>query len=349
VRVPLNPALAIYVSFALFPCSVALGKAKAILDCSAEKALAFQFAACGREKMRMSREGGDRARFLLREHAKHDVEWVRVVKMPFPLMNREFLARYMCFTETNGDLILANEQLPDSASVDYGANFRVVRAKTTGVFRFKSINDDTQCEVTVIQHGDAGGFVPEQLAAAKIPQALRGVSEMRELFQRDDEIDGAIKSELVAAIKCVPPAVLPLPPTPYPTLPAAHPTPTPHSTSKQPYLPDEGKLIDEVSAKFESLPAFEKLDSPDHFVHMSSVFKEESSNAIGRATTVRPTSFFRASERSERKKELSAAAHQRPPSSLWCERSVREQRASAKRLAAAAPKQPPSRELASLA
>ncbi|GMI56889.1 hypothetical protein TeGR_g4895, partial [Tetraparma gracilis] len=77
----------------------------------------------------------------------------------------------------------------------------VVRAKTTGVIRFKPINGDTQCEVTLVQHGDAGGFVPERIMVAKIPQALSGVEEMREIFQRDDAIDGAKRSELAAIIK----------------------------------------------------------------------------------------------------------------------------------------------------
>ncbi|GMI34230.1 hypothetical protein TeGR_g7990 [Tetraparma gracilis] len=145
-----------------------------------------------------------------------------------------------------------------SEQVDYGANLKVVRGKTTGVLRFKPINDDTQCEVTLVQHLDAGGFVPEWVVVASIPRALSGVDSMQELFQRDDAIDGAKRSELAAII----------------------------NTSEQPYLPDEDELIADVGAKFASLPAFEKLDSPDHFVHMSSVFKEENSNAIGRATTI---------------------------------------------------------------
>ncbi|GMI28241.1 hypothetical protein TeGR_g4461, partial [Tetraparma gracilis] len=142
--------------------------------------------------------------------------------------------------------------------VDYGADLKVVRGKTTGVVRFKSTNDDTQCEVTLVQHMDAGGFLPERVVVAKIPKALSGVAEMRELFQRDDAIDGAKGSELAAII----------------------------NTSEQPYLPDEDKLIDEVGVKFASLPAFEKLDSPDHFVHMSVAFKEGSSSAILKASTI---------------------------------------------------------------
>ena len=100
-------------------------------------------------------------------------------------------------------LVLVCEPLPDSTKVDYGANLKVVRGKTTGVYRFKSINDDTQCEVTLAQHLDAGGFVPERVAVANIPRVLSGVGEMRELFQRDDAVDGAKRSELAAIIKCV--------------------------------------------------------------------------------------------------------------------------------------------------
>jgi hypothetical protein len=186
----------------LLATSVALGKAKATLDCNATQAFVYQFAACGREKMRIGWEEGDRARFIFKEHTKHDFEWVSVKMMPFPLTNREFLGRYVCFKdEPAGDLVLVFEALPDSTEVDYGANLKVVRGKSTGVYRFKPINDETQCEVTLVQHVDAGGFVPERVLVAKIPQALSGVAEMRELFQHDDEIDNAKRSELAATIK----------------------------------------------------------------------------------------------------------------------------------------------------
>ncbi|GMI35861.1 hypothetical protein TeGR_g6190, partial [Tetraparma gracilis] len=181
--------------------NVAVGKAKATIDCSAAEALASTFASCGREKMKQSRDMNDRARFVFMEHTKHDFEWASVKKMPFPLTKREFLGRYMCFKDSSGDLILAFDALPGSLKVNYGANIKVVRAKTTGVFRFKPINDDTQCEVTLVQHGDAGGFVPERVVVAKIPEALVGVTDMRELFERDDAIDDTMRSELVALIK----------------------------------------------------------------------------------------------------------------------------------------------------
>jgi hypothetical protein len=260
---------------------------------------------CGREKTRRGSESGDRARFIFKERTTHDFELAYVTKMPFPLMNREFLHRNLCFKEPTGDLVVVFEALPDSTKVDYGANLKVVRAKSTGVVRFVPINDDTQCEVTLIQHGDAGGFVPERVVVAKIPLALSGAGFMRERFQRDDAIDGTKRSELAAIIKCDSSRSFSLPSPPLTPLPTSH---APCSTSEQPYLAAEDSLIDKVSAKFASLSAFEKLDSPDHFVHMSSVFKEGSSNAIGRATTVRPTSPSRASEQIKRKKEFGSGA-----------------------------------------
>ena len=93
--------------------------AKTTLDCSAMEALAHQFAACGREKMRICRELGDLARFVSKVHTKHDFEWAYVVKMPFLLTNREFLGRYLCFKDEGaGDLVVVFEALPDSATVD---------------------------------------------------------------------------------------------------------------------------------------------------------------------------------------------------------------------------------------
>ncbi|GMI29072.1 hypothetical protein TeGR_g11360 [Tetraparma gracilis] len=239
--------------------SVALGKAKATLDCSAKEALANYFAVCGREHMRICREVGDRARFVFMEHAKHDFEWALVKKMPFPLTNREFLGRYLSFKEPAGDLVLVSEALPDSTMVDYGANLRVVRAKTTGVLRFTPTNDDAQCEVTLVQHLDAGGFLPERVVVGKIPQALGGVGEMRELFQRDDAIDGAKISELAAIIKA----------------------------KNENYTPAENAVVDRVRDQLDSIPdtSFEKIGSPDHLVEMGA-FHKGGKNGTPRASTV---------------------------------------------------------------
>ncbi|GMI25387.1 hypothetical protein TeGR_g1751, partial [Tetraparma gracilis] len=239
--------------------SVALGKAKSTLDCSATDAFAYQVAVCGREKMRIGWEEGDRARLIFKEHAKHDFEWASVKKMPFPLTNREFLARCLSFKGPTGDLVLVFEALPDSTKVDYGADLKVVRGKTTGVYRFKSINDDTQCEVTLVQHGDAGGFVPERVMVAKIPQALGGVAEMRELFQRDDAIDDAERSELAFIIKA----------------------------KNEVYTDAENAVVNRIRDQLGEISdnSFEKIESPDYLVY-TEVFPAGGKNGIARASTV---------------------------------------------------------------
>jgi hypothetical protein len=83
---------------------------------------------------------------------------------------------------------------------------------------------------------------------------------------------------------------------------------------------------------------FKKLDSPDHFVHMSVAFEERSSSGILRATTVRPTSPSLASDRKEREK----SERQRCTNDLLLLFYASEAGGSSgraqKRLAAAAPK-----------
>jgi hypothetical protein len=216
---------------------------------------------CGREKTRIGREGGDLARFISKEHAKHDFEWALVKKMPFLLTNREFLGRNMGFKEATGDLVVVFKPLLDSTRVDYGANLKVVRAKSTGVVRFKSINNDTQCEVTLVQHMDTGGFVPKRVMVSKTPQVLSGVADMRELFQRDDAVDKVARDELAGVIEL----------------------------EQQVYDNEEKKFIVDVQDKLGGLKEedFKELESPDHLVKMHSIFKAQSRSAIGRASTVR--------------------------------------------------------------
>ncbi|GMI33215.1 hypothetical protein TeGR_g6242 [Tetraparma gracilis] len=238
--------------------SVAFGMAKSTLDCSATEAFVYQFAVCGREKMRINMERGCEALFVFKEHTAHDFEWALVVKMPFPLTNREFLGRFLCFEELTGDLVLVFEALPDSTKVNYGSNLKVVRAKTTGVWRFKPINNDTQCEVTLVTHVDAGGFVPERAMVARLPQTLSGVADMRELFQRDDAIDSAKRSELAAIIRA----------------------------NNETYTGVENGVVDRVRDQLGGVPhsSFENFESPDHLVHMKGFHAGK--NGTPRASTV---------------------------------------------------------------
>jgi hypothetical protein len=68
--------------------SIGLGKAQGVVDCPAKEALAWWSMPTGRETMRISRENGDRARVMLKEHTPHDFEYATIKRMPFPLYDR---------------------------------------------------------------------------------------------------------------------------------------------------------------------------------------------------------------------------------------------------------------------
>jgi hypothetical protein len=271
-----NPPYIFPVLFSLATSRV-VGKAKAVIDCSAREALAYQFAACGREKMRILNENSTPATLILLEHTEHDFEWATVKTLPFPLTNREFLGRQLCYKDdVTGDFVLVCEPLPENVKVDYGANLKVVRGNSSSILRITSIKNDTQCEVNLVQCGDAGGFVPERVIVAKIPVALSGVVELRELFQRDAAVD---EVECDAAMDVL-------------------------EHDEQVYDDEEDVFLVDVRTKIGGLKEEDSVEllSPDSRVKMYSVQRRGGGGAsewaatglrggtiaVGKATTVRP-------------------------------------------------------------
>jgi hypothetical protein len=113
-----------------------------------------------------------------------------VVKtFPFPLYNREFVGRQLSFSESGCLTAVARPELAET-KVDYGSKLRTVRATTMAVVRFEPVSD-AQCKVTLIQHIDAGGIVPQRVTTSKISVALRSMCNLQDAFQRDKEIDEA--------------------------------------------------------------------------------------------------------------------------------------------------------------
>jgi len=88
--------------------------------------------------------------------------------------------------------------------------------------------------------------IPSRILDSKIPQALGAVCELRDQFQRDDEIDTMERDELARIVKDQP----------------------------QVYSEDEDSLIQQVYVKLGMLEweHFEELESPDHLVKMGKIF-----------------------------------------------------------------------------
>jgi hypothetical protein len=240
--------------------SIATGKATCVIDVPALDAAAWYFMVGGREDMRVNLANGDPARIILSRQSQHDFTFAAVKRMPFPLHTREFVGRQICFTDATGSLVVAFEPPPEAIVVDYGRRMNVVRGRTTGFMRFSPIADGTQCNLELYQQLDAGGRVPVFVVSSKTGQALSPVAEMREHFQRDDEVDAAERGRLAATIRDEP----------------------------EVYEEGEEAFIVGVQDKLGGLKeeGFKELESPDKLVKMHSIVVEGSSTLVLRASTV---------------------------------------------------------------
>jgi hypothetical protein len=237
--------------------AVALGNAEAIIDCPPKAAALWLLSYCSRERMRIDKEEGNLARLVFEETSLHDVTVATVKRMPFPLHHREFVGRQLLTLEVEtGDFLLCAQSV--DAECDYGANFRTVRGTITAFVRISSLGD-TQCKVVLYQYLDAGGVVPVKIMESKIPMLLSVMVDLREEFQRDDDVDKKNLDEMARVIRDEP----------------------------QNYSDGELELLKRVHDSIGSLPdaGFQQLESTDHLVEM--FWSNEGAHAgVGKAITV---------------------------------------------------------------
>jgi hypothetical protein len=239
--------------------SVALGRAKSIIDCSAKEALSWYFDYCGNERRAIDREAGHPARISVRKDSLFDHTYAAVKRMPKPLHHREFVFRQICGVDESSESLFAAAKSVDE-SADFGFTMRLVRGVTYSYARFTPLGA-AQCSVSVYLYLDAGGNLPTSLVNSKIPQSLSLVKAMRSTFQRDAELDAAELAELARIFK----------------------------DNTQIYTADDDEMVGRVTAKigFLDKASLKTLVSPDHLVSMSCILgKGDSSTIITASTTV---------------------------------------------------------------
>ena len=205
--------------------------------------------------MRNSSEQGHPARLVLRRTGSNDLVWANVKKMPFPLHNREFVNHQVCCSDVNGDLLITT--VPVDEVIDYGMKTNPVRGLARTLMRLIPAGE-SQCKVAYYMYGDAGGRIPAFVMGSKIPLALGAVGDLREEFQRDDEIDKLERDQLARVIKDEP----------------------------QTYTAEEDILINKGLAKLGMLEweHFEELKSPDHLVKMGKILFDDGGVGLGNVT-----------------------------------------------------------------
>ena len=206
--------------------------------------------------MRLSNENLNPARLLQRANTAHDQDFATIKRMPFPLRNREFVGRQVCATDTNGDLVVAFVPVDDL--VDYGMNTRTVRGLTRALMRFTP-SGESQCKVTLIMYVDACGVIPTKVIEKSLPQALSGIRELRDEFQRDDEIDQMEWDEHARVMK----------------------------EQQQVYSEDEDMIVQRIQDKLGAHKDedFDELESLDHLVWMGGFFVGKEAGIV-RASTI---------------------------------------------------------------
>jgi len=243
---------------------LAIGKATSTVDTSALQAAAWYFSFCSRERQMISKQEKNPVRIVVEKHTEHDWTVATIKSMPFPIANREFLLRQVCCFDDgpaqNPDILVAIQSPSDpSLKIDYGQTFRAVRATTQILLRL-SPTTPTSCTATVIMYTNLGGNVPVSMIAAKLPQILDVVDNIRVEFQRDDESDRNERLERAAVI----------------------------GSDEQSYEAEEISLFKTAHARIEKVHpnSFEEFISPDHFVFMSTSVANELKSACGRAVTL---------------------------------------------------------------
>jgi hypothetical protein len=153
--------------------------------------------------MRTSREGGDPARLVVDRPSEYDFTLALVKKLPFPFNDRELVSRQVCYTDDSGRVVIAFGPPEVDVKVDYGKKMSAVRAVTVGFLRFTPLEGRNRCQLELYQRVDAGGRIPVFVVNRKSGESAAFVADMREDFERDDEIDAAELDEVAAVIRSV--------------------------------------------------------------------------------------------------------------------------------------------------
>jgi hypothetical protein len=175
---------------------LALGRATAIIDTTVHDAAAWWFDGCSKERAEVSLESGDPARIVVSRRTPHDVTIANVrfmssflkyarerkhsvwqpLSAPLTLLlhplrslrYREVVNRQTLHTTPTNDWVFCSKNVPETP--DYGADFRMVRAETQTVVRFRPLEgEDGICEVTMLEKINFGGRIPKVRARAKTP------------------------------------------------------------------------------------------------------------------------------------------------------------------------------------
>jgi len=229
--------------------SNAWGRASATIDASAEKVVAWFWDYCSNERIATVRNFEKNPRELIKSVSDNHNIFSTVKTMPWPSRTRQFVFENTWMKREDGSFVYAfrppqTDAYDDITHLDLAKKSRrmVIRGELWG---FVTIKPDgaSSCTITYVKLIDLKGHTPPKIMDLQIPIGLKHVFQLRDKFNRDDEIDKIEQERLMAIMR---------------------------NSDKEVYSLSEEQLIDSVQ-KMKNITEdlFQPLKSPDFRTKMS--------------------------------------------------------------------------------
>ncbi len=220
------------------------GKATTTIDTSAENALAWIWDYCSNERLDAVNKLHKNPREVIKHIAPNHNVLSTIKALPWPLTARQFIYENTWTKQDDDTYVCAfrvtTSRFDDNRLVDIGDHKAkaLVQGDWQGFVKLKNVGNQ-KCELTWVSDFGAKGNIPAKVMDKLIPKTLSSVSQLREKFNRDDEIDQEERNELMKVMK--------------------------NDNENEVYSEEENEMVKRITKKMESVKhnLFTPLNSPD--------------------------------------------------------------------------------------
>ena len=216
--------------------------------------LAWFWDYCSNERLDAVNKLHKNPREVIKHIAINHSVFSTIKALPWPLRARQLIYENTWTKQDDDTYIYAwrpptNSRFDDNRLVDIGnhkAN-KLVQGESRGFVILKNVGNQ-KCDLTYVQHAAAKGNLPAKVIDSQIPKGLRSVFQLRETFNRDDEIDQEERNELMGVMK--------------------------NDNENEVYSEEENEMVARITKKMENVKdgLFIPLNSPDFRTKVSGQF-----------------------------------------------------------------------------
>ena len=234
-----------------------LGKATTNIDTTAENVLAWISDYCSNERLNAVKNLQKNPREIIKNIAPNQQIGSSIKAMPWPLRARQFVSEFTWTKQDDDTYVYAfrpptTDKFDDNRLVDVGnhkAN-KLVRGESKGFCTLTNVGNQ-KCELTWVQHLNVNGNISVKVMERQIPRGLGVVFQLREAFNRDDEIDQEERGRYMKVIRKVG-----------------------EEKENSTYSEEENEMVERITKKMESVKEdlFTPLNSPNFRTKVSFQF-----------------------------------------------------------------------------